>query len=136
MEPQFDKSPAPGLALPQPRVEQGVVYAPESGLSNPEVMPPQPSQVQYSVASPVAAGAVPMPIAQPLPSVDGAAAVPTDGGDDATDLDKQLIEKAKAIVERTKADPYVESSEISKAKAEYLRVRYNKHIKLAEEQVK
>lgn len=54
--------------------------------------------------------------------------------DDASDaLDEEWVKKAKAVVERTKHDPYLESHELSKVKADYLRIRYSKHIKVAEE---
>jgi hypothetical protein len=57
--------------------------------------------------------------------------------DDNTDaLDEEWINKAKAVVEQTKHDPRLESTELSKVKADYLRIRYNKHIKVAEEQSK
>ncbi|HSW99243.1 MAG TPA: hypothetical protein VLF71_05390 [Candidatus Saccharimonadales bacterium] len=54
--------------------------------------------------------------------------------DDSDALDEEWVNKAKAIVEKTKADPYVESKELGKVKAEYLRIRYNKQIKVAEDQ--
>lgn len=59
---------------------------------------------------------------QPLPM-----AQTTDKTDD---LDKEWIAKAKMIVEQTRHDPYLQSREIGKLKADYLRIRYNKHIKV------
>ena len=53
--------------------------------------------------------------------------------EDNDELDKEWVRMAKSIVEHTKSDPYLESSEISKAKAEFLRQRYNKHIKVADQ---
>ncbi len=47
------------------------------------------------------------------------------------DLDKEWIAKAKLIVEQTRHDPYLQSREIGKLKADYLRIRYNKHIKVS-----
>ena len=54
--------------------------------------------------------------------------------DSADDLDVEWINKAKHIVEQTKADPYTQSREIGKVKADYLRIRYNKHIKVSQDQ--
>ncbi len=54
--------------------------------------------------------------------------------DDDRDLDEEWIQKAKVIVEQTKADPYQQSREISKVKANYLKTHYNKDIKIAEDQ--
>ena len=56
--------------------------------------------------------------------------------DDTDKIDEEWVRKAKAIVEQTKSDPYLESNEISKAKADYLRLRFNKHIKIAEDRQK
>ena len=62
------------------------------------------------------------------------AAGSTSADDDSDALDEEWVNKAKAIVEQTKADPYVESKELGKVKADYLRIRYNKQIKVAEDQ--
>lgn len=45
-------------------------------------------------------------------------------------LDKEWVSKARAIVEHTKHDPYIQSHELGKMKADYLNVRYNKQIKV------
>lgn len=44
-------------------------------------------------------------------------------------IEKQWIDKAKAIVADTKTDPYKQKSEMSKAKAEYIKSRFNKVLK-------
>jgi len=49
-------------------------------------------------------------------------------------LDEEWVSKAKAIVEQTKGDPHIESRELSRAKADYLRIRYNKQIKVEDQQ--
>jgi hypothetical protein len=49
------------------------------------------------------------------------------------DLDQEWVNKAKDIVEKTKGDPFMQSRELSKVKAEYLKSRYNKHISLGED---
>lgn len=55
--------------------------------------------------------------------------------DDHTDeLDKEWISKAKLIVEQTKNDPFTQSKEVGRVKADYLRIRFNKHIKLGSDQ--
>ena len=51
--------------------------------------------------------------------------------------DKDLIEqewvtKAKAIVESTKADPFLQNKEINKFKADYIKKRYQRDIKVSE----
>lgn len=54
--------------------------------------------------------------------------------DNSEELDQEWVNKAKSIVEQTKDDPFKESRELSKIKADYLKTRYNKHIKVSEDQ--
>lgn len=137
MDPQWEKSP--GIALPQPS-EGGVEAVPGyqmPGQHSPEAMP-APPETNLQPAAPAfgapTAAPAPMPAAASLPSPQPVTtSFPLPAADDNDDLDQEWINKAKAIVERTKNDPFVESREISKAKADYLRTRYNKHIKVAEE---
>jgi hypothetical protein len=50
-----------------------------------------------------------------------------------TDLiEKEWVEKAKRIVEHTSDDPYVQQNELSKMKADYMKKRYNKDIKVSD----
>ena len=51
-----------------------------------------------------------------------------------TDLiEKEWVEKAKEIVARTSHDPHLQNKEMNKFKADYLKKRYNKEIKLNED---
>lgn len=55
--------------------------------------------------------------------------------EEANDLDlieKEWVLKAKQIVEHTMDDPYAQQAEISKMKADYMKKRYSKDIKIAE----
>ena len=135
----------PGLGLPQPSPEQGAAaFAPyqetayrtpeaapvvaENAPQAPQAAPPLPPMAQAPVAAQPQA-VVGMPPAAPAQAA--STSVPAD--DDSDALDEEWVNKAKAIVEQTKADPYVESKELGKAKADYLRIRYNKQIKVAED---
>jgi hypothetical protein len=70
--------------------------------------------------------------AVPVPTTAPPVAAPaTDDNTDA--LDEEWINKAKAIVEQTKHDPHLESQELGRVKADYLRIRYNRHIKVVED---
>lgn len=126
-----------GLGLPQPSTAQSAASFSVSpnGHHGREIRP-------ITMQSP---GSPPLPHAMSpvVPSTDPPAVVSdnvaasTDGvsNDDNSDaLDEEWVSKAKAIVERTKNDPYAESKELSRAKADYLRVRYNKQLKVSEEQ--
>jgi hypothetical protein len=52
--------------------------------------------------------------------------------DDNDLIEKEWVEKAKQIVATTKDDPYIQNKEMSRFKADYLKKRYNKDIKLDE----
>ena len=99
----FEQDKVPGLALPQPSESVG-----NFGVST-----------HASQQSDQQATLTPNP--------------PAISEDESDALDKEWVNKAKAIVESTKSDPYKESIELSKAKADYLRIRYSKHIKIAED---
>lgn len=76
-----------------------------------------------------------MAFADPAP---GPAAVPQVAGmpaiaDDTDLIEKEWVVKAKEIVARTKHDPYQQNKEVERVKAEYLKIRYNKEIKLTED---
>lgn len=53
--------------------------------------------------------------------------------DDADLIEKEWVLRAKAIVDRTRQDPYQQNKEVEKMKADYLKKRYNKEIKLTED---
>jgi len=140
MDPNSTKSP--GLALPNPSPEGGVhtsMPLPAAGeggevrMPSIEVMPtngapvaPTPPPVALPAYAPVSTAAGSDPV------VAATASVADDTSSD--NLDTEWVNKAKAIVEQTKSDPHLESSELGKVKADYLRIRYNKNIKVAEDQ--
>ncbi|HSX32899.1 MAG TPA: hypothetical protein VLF91_01000 [Candidatus Saccharimonadales bacterium] len=70
--------------------------------------------------------------AQPTPSDSQVDSSATDSTT-TDELDKEWINKAKVIVNQTKSDPYTESKALGKVKSEYMKIRYNKDIKLAED---
>lgn len=53
--------------------------------------------------------------------------------DDTDLIEKEWVEKAKALVNKTKNDPYTQNKEISKFKASYIKRRYNKDIQLTKD---
>jgi hypothetical protein len=142
MDPQFEKTP--GLNLPKPTTEQGVYDAQQqsAALLHESMLPPTentPAFISPAPAVPLqGAHAVSHTITPASPAAAGQAVPATSAaGDDNTDaLDEEWINKAKAIVEQTKHDPRMESAQLGKVKAEYLRIRYNKHIKVSEEHSK
>lgn len=49
--------------------------------------------------------------------------------DDTDLIEKEWVDKAKEVVARTAQDPHLQSREINKIRADYLRKRYNKDIR-------
>ncbi len=47
-------------------------------------------------------------------------------------IEKAWVEKAKAIVKSTHGDPYSQNKELNKVKAEYIKKRYDKDVKVTE----
>lgn len=63
----------------------------------------------------------------PIPTV----AIPQEAAD--SDLiEKEWVNKAKQIVEHTKDDPYEQQRVMSKFKADYMKKRYDKDIKVSD----
>ncbi len=137
MDPHTDKSP--GLGLPPPSIEQGgsvfgFRHSPEASHVMVGEMPPvAPTPVPAGSMPPIPLQAVPASVPsvtdQQIPLT-----VPAHADDSSDDLDEEWVNKAKAIVERTKNDPFIESRELGKVKADYLKIRYNKQIKVVEDQ--
>lgn len=48
-------------------------------------------------------------------------------------IEKAWIEKAKKIVDQTSTDPFQQQKMLSKVKAEYIKKRFNKDIKISDE---
>jgi hypothetical protein len=100
-------------------IEQGISPVGQAPAS--AAIPSVPHQTQSSqLASAAVTQSVP-PVGMPLIAED-------------TDLiEKEWVDKAKEIVERTKNDPHLQNQEMSKIKADYLKKRYNKEIKVTED---
>jgi len=119
--------------LPQPVVAEG--QTPEKVVATPEA---KPSMNTAAPALPVSdqSQAQPIDLAQPpVPAL----AAPTSASqtnnliaDDSDLIEKEWVDKAKAIVAQTKDDPHLQNQEITKVKTDYLKKRYNKDIKLSD----
>jgi hypothetical protein len=53
--------------------------------------------------------------------------------DDVDLIEKEWVAKAREIVARTKADPYVQNKELNVFKADYMKKRYGKDVKVVSE---
>lgn len=53
--------------------------------------------------------------------------------DDTDLIEREWVDKAKEIVARTRQDPYLQNKEVERMKADYMKKRYDKDIKIAED---
>ena len=131
-----NQNPLPGNTLPsQPNVAAGPSTT-ELGAEPYGEMAPSSAPV----APPPAAAASWLPPTVPLQASSGSdgstastiVSVPTTA-DDGDVIEKEWVLKARQIVERTKQDPHMQTKEMHKFKAEYMKKRYNKIIEPVEE---
>lgn len=107
-----------------------------SNVGSPEAFNARPSNVMPQ-ASPFPAQALPLPQA-PLPTIATSAvtSTTTNGAlsvaSDADLIEKEWVVKAKEIINKTQSDPHEQSKEITIFKADYMKKRYNKTLKLSE----
>jgi hypothetical protein len=121
--PNFAQQPAVPEALPQ-------TAGNHPGASNmPPMQPPMqpPQMAQYAAQPP----RMHPPMAQPPHTGSPISAHLT--AEDAELIEKAWVDKAKEIVERTRHDPYIQNREITKMKADYMKKRYNKDIRIPED---
>lgn len=149
MNPQSNQTP--GLRLPQPSFDVGqasasvapqAFQAPQMPAMQPQAAMPMP---QAGIAPAVQQPAVPVatPAAVQVPPATQQTAMPQAPttapvqeavqNDDEGALDQEWVTKAKEVVGRTHGDPYLESIELGKLKAQYIKVRYNKDISIVED---
>lgn len=101
-------------------LEQGV-SSPQLPSVAPPFVDPQASPLQAPVLDPVTQ--------PPQASTSGAPHI----ADDTDLIEKEWVIKAKEIVAKTSHDPHLQNREMNKFKADYLKKRYNKDIKLSED---
>lgn len=129
MGPNFEVPSQPGVESAPTAVPEKVPNKETPGGGGPAQAPPQTDDAQ-SIAAPAQNVQVGDPQTAPV-STQTTKAGPK--ADDADLIEKQWVDKAKLIVEKTKNDPYVQNKELSKVKAEYVSKRFDKDLKLSED---
>ena len=135
MEPT-DTQNQPSLNLPKPAADNSAVPVNNAVPQTPNSVPVQPQPLNStslpavnSQPAPLAPGSTlqqsvnPSIVAQDSPSV----------AEDSDLIEKEWVDKAKNIVEKTRNDPHLQNQKINQMKAEYIKKRYNKDIKLTNE---
>ena len=125
------------MELPPPVSEQlPPVTSPESSINHEQQTIAPLESVPAAIGS-QPLPAAPLPITIPMNDVPQATSSTSSSSDDSTSLmandgdliEKEWVNKAKAIVERTKEDPYKQSEELTMLRADYLQKRYSKTLK-------
>lgn len=110
MNPQDNSNPVDGDSE-MPEIDQSAAFDPSPPTGSPMAKP----VLQHTPAAPV-------------PPVTG---IPSQA-DDIDLIEKEWVEKAKEIVDSTHGDPFTQSKQLNQIKADYIRKRYNRDIKLDE----
>ncbi|MDX1765846.1 MAG: hypothetical protein R3313_02740 [Candidatus Saccharimonadales bacterium] len=107
----------------------------ESGPATKEVVKPATESGSQNIGQPGLPVSLPSPIA---PAAPAAAQAPAAAGvddsspaiaDDVDVIEKEWVDKAKAIVDKHRDDPYQQEEEANKLQSSYLKKRYGKTIK-------
>jgi hypothetical protein len=114
--------PAFGGQVAGPEVAPAPATPPPSDGWLPPTVPVQPSGAGNGQASNGQTSSTPG-LHVPTPQI----------ADDGDVIEKEWVEKAKQIVAHTRQDPYRQTKELHKFKAEYMQKRYNKTIEAVDE---
>ncbi|MBP6041584.1 hypothetical protein KA529_01040 [Candidatus Saccharibacteria bacterium] len=109
-----DVAPAPASQETAPMVGEGANQ--NAGMTLPPVVP-QPIAPQPTTQSATAPAASVQ--ADPNPVI----------ADDVDVIEKEWVDKARKIVDKSKDDPYLQELEVGKLQADYMKKRYGKEIK-------
>jgi hypothetical protein len=130
-----------GMNLPPPVAEQAPLPAGAGTVPEQARGPAAAPERAPSSAAAGAAAALPVMPMPPMSDNSGASAhsaVSTTSKSTSSGLikdedliDKQWVEKAKRIVERTRDDPQQQSEQLTLVKADYMKQRYGKTIKVS-----
>lgn len=138
MDPRNDTTP--GGIVPQPQQQAA------AGMAMPSPLTPPPDPAAYNAPSVPPPSATPgwlpptVPLQAPAAQALAPAPAPQQPGDvalqvgvpvaaeDSDLIEKEWVIKAKQIVDATRQDPYEQTKQIGKFKAEYMKKRYNKTI--------
>jgi|SRR5581483_4498363 len=131
----------PGFELPTPNSEALPAVPPAEAAPLPAELQSKQAELPGSSLPPVppAPTAAAEPPASPAAGVPGptpAVAAPTDTNpamaDDVDLIEKEWVDKAKAIVERTREDPHQQNKQLNEFKADYMKKRYGKEMRLTD----
>lgn len=121
--------------LPKPQLSGDRPSMPVGPELNGAVSPQESAPTNPSHAIPPMSIPAQQPQPQPVSSSRGVNSAQTDDltADDADLIEKEWVTKAKRIVDQTRNDPRQQSNQITRVKADYIKKRYNKDLKVNED---
>ncbi|MBX4199401.1 hypothetical protein KW789_00695 [Candidatus Saccharibacteria bacterium] len=124
--PQFESLPIPssGEQASDQSVEKNIVSSPENSPQAQTVAAAGQAANSFALPSQAVSTGV-IADDKPLPSQGAPAA----NAQDADRIEKEWVDKAKAVIAKTRDDPYEQKIEMSKVKAEYISKRFNKTLR-------
>jgi len=130
------EQPTPGFEVfPNTGAEQQSDVA-EKSVEAPQTIESSPSRQQSAPVLPVVTQ---LPtINQPtvvLPTSDDNSTTAARPVNDSSKMERQWIDKAKAIIAQTRDDPFTQKNEMSKVKAAYIEKKFNKKLKVDDAKV-
>lgn len=138
MDPQSPNMPS--FELPSPAIESGAAgsIAERQPINAEPVEKAGHEQNIGGQGSIPSMPSLPTPATTPAPAATAptASVLPVSSPAIAEDndlIEKAWVDKAKEIVSKTKNDPFVQNKELNRFKADYIKKRYNKEVKLAED---
>ncbi len=122
--------PAPVEQLPNSANSGNTTKSNELGPAAPEstgtAMPAMPTSIPLPMPPTLPASLRPTSMVSSI----GTQGNPALASDDSDLIEKEWVNKAKQIVEQTKDNPYQQSEELTVFKADYMKKRYNRAIRL------
>lgn len=132
----MDNTQIPSFEIPKsaestPVYTGGAEFDPSLRVEETKEILPAPSLQKHATASSVADQPVLPPPTAPTAAPTTVAVDDTHViADDVDVIEKEWVDRAKKIISLTSDDPYVETKEIGKLKATYMKKRFNKDIPL------
>jgi hypothetical protein len=91
-----------------------------------------PSPLPAAMATPPLPTSLPSQVMPASNTAAAASVTPPAVADDVDLIEKEWVHRAKALVAKTKDNPHEQNKEMNKFKADYIKKRYNKEIKVTE----
>lgn len=130
MQPETNRAPVGPEQLPMPPVPNGeripTLPTPEGGIESGADRKEQTAEATAAAADVAATGAPTMPLAQSDPASTTTTTTSPLVAADEDVIEKEWVDKAKQIVEKTKNDPHARANGVNELQKDYLKKRYGK----------